>query len=119
VSGIYTANPEMVADAKKIEQLSFSEANELAHFGATILHAKTMIPLLEKNINLRILNTFHKEDKGTLITSESSAKGIKSISTTDHVALLNFEGRGLLGKVGVDARIFRVLSDKNISVSII
>lgn len=119
VSGIYTANPEMVADAKKIEQLSFSEANELAHFGATILHAKTIIPLLEKNINLRILNTFNKKDKGTLITSGSSVKGIKSISTTDNVALLNFEGRGLLGKVGVDARIFRVLSDKNISVSII
>ena len=119
VSGIYTANPEMVADAKKIEQLSFSEANELAHFGATILHAKTIIPLLEKNINLRILNTFNKKDKGTLITSASSVKGIKSISTTDNVALLNFEGRGLLGKVGVDARIFRVLSDKNINVSII
>ena len=119
VSGIYTANPDLVADAKKIEQLSFSEANELANFGATILHAKTIIPLLEKNINLRILNTFNKEDKGTLITSESSAKGIKSISTIDNVALLNFEGRGLLGKVGVDARIFRALSDKKISVSII
>ncbi|TMM32172.1 bifunctional aspartate kinase/homoserine dehydrogenase I [Polaribacter aestuariivivens] len=119
VSGIFTANPDLVADAKKIEQLSFSEANELANFGATILHAKTIIPLLEKNINLRILNTFHKEDKGTLITSETSTKGIKSISTINNVALLNFEGRGLLGKVGVDARIFRALSDKNISVSII
>ena len=119
VSGIYTANPDFVADAKKIEQLSFSEANELANFGATILHAKTIIPLLEKNINLRILNTFIKEDKGTLITSESSTKGIKSISTISNVALLNFEGRGLLGKVGVDARIFKVLSDKNISISII
>ena len=119
VSGIYTANPDLVADAKKIEQLSYSEANELANFGATILHAKTIIPLLEKNINLRILNTFNKDDKGTLITSESSTKGIKSISTIDDVALLNFEGRGLLGKVGVDARIFKALSDKNISVSII
>ncbi|MCL7764853.1 bifunctional aspartate kinase/homoserine dehydrogenase I [Polaribacter sp. Z014] len=120
VSGIFTANPDLVADAKKIEQLSFSEANEMANFGATILHAKTIIPLLEKNINLRILNTFHKEDKGTLITSESSsAKGIKSIATIDNVALLNFEGRGLLGKVGVDARIFKVLSDRDISVSII
>ena len=119
VSGIYTANPDLVADAKKIEQLSFSEANELANFGASILHAKTIIPLLEKNINLRILNTFNAADKGTLITSESSAKGIKSISTIDNVALLNFEGRGLLGKVGVDARIFKALSDKNISVSII
>ncbi|TXD54102.1 MULTISPECIES: bifunctional aspartate kinase/homoserine dehydrogenase I [unclassified Polaribacter] len=119
VNGIFTANPDLVADAKKIEQLSFSEANELANFGATILHAKTIIPLLEKNINLRILNTFNIEDKGTLITSESSTKGIKSISTIDNVALLNFEGRGLLGKVGVDARIFKALSDKNINISII
>ena len=119
VNGIFTANPDLVADAKKIEQLSFSEANELANFGATILHAKTIIPLLEKNINLRILNTFNLEDKGTLITSESSSKGIKSISTINNVALVNFEGRGLLGKVGVDARIFKVLSDRNISVSII
>ena len=119
VSGIYTANPDLVADAKKIEQLSYSEANELANFGASILHAKTIIPLLEKNINLRILNTFNKNDKGTLITSESSTKGIKSISTIDNVALINFEGRGLLGKVGVDARIFKALGDKNISVSII
>ena len=119
VSGIFTANPDLVSDAKKIEQLSFSEANEMANFGATILHAKTIIPLLEKNINLRILNTFNKEDQGTLITAESSVKGIKSIATIDNVALLNFEGRGLLGKVGVDARIFKTLSDRDISISII
>ena len=119
VDGIFTANPDLVADAKKIEELSFSEANELANFGANILHAKTIIPLLEKNISLRILNTFKPNDKGTLITSKSSQKGIKSLSILDNVALLNFEGRGLLGKVGVDARIFRALSNQDISVSII
>jgi homoserine O-acetyltransferase len=119
VSGIFTADPKLVADAKKIKELSFLEANELATFGTRLLHAKTIIPLVEKNINLRILNTFSKQDKGTLITSKSSEKGIKTISSIDDVALLNFEGRGLLGKVGVDARIFRVLSDYNISVSII
>ncbi|SED06894.1 homoserine O-acetyltransferase [Tenacibaculum sp. MAR_2009_124] len=119
VDGIFTANPDLVADAKKIEELSFSEANELANFGANILHAKTIIPLLEKNINLRILNTFKPNDKGTLITSKSRLKGIKSLSILDNVALLNFEGRGLLGKVGVDARIFRALSTQGISVSII
>ncbi|WP_088324389.1 bifunctional aspartate kinase/homoserine dehydrogenase I [Polaribacter tangerinus] len=119
VSGIYTANPDFVKDAKKIEQLSFSEANELANFGTTVLHAKTIIPLLEKNINLRILNTFDKKDKGTLITAKSSEKGIKSIATIENVSLVNFEGRGLLGKVGVDARIFKALSNHNISVSII
>ncbi|WP_233897245.1 bifunctional aspartate kinase/homoserine dehydrogenase I [Tenacibaculum piscium] len=119
VDGIFTANPDLVADAQKIETLSFSEANELANFGATILHAKTISPLLEKNINLRILNTFKPNDSGTLITSKTTSKGIKSIAVLDNVALLNFEGRGLLGKVGVDARIFKALSNKEISVSIV
>lgn len=119
VNGIYTANPDLVADAKKIEKLSFTEANELAYFGANILHAKTIIPLIEKDIPLRILNTFDHNDNGTLITSEASKKGIKSLSVLENVSLINLEGRGLLGKVGVDARIFKALAYKNISVSII
>ena len=119
VDGIYTANPDLVPEAKKIERLSFTEANELAHFGANILHAKTVIPLIEKNIPLRILNTFDHTNEGTLITSEAGEKGIKSLSVLEHVALVNLEGRGLLGRVGVDARIFRALAHKNINVSII
>ena len=119
VSGIYTANPDFVEDAQKIRELSFSEANELANFGTTILHAKTIIPLVEKNINLRILNTFNSDDEGTLITAKPSSKEVTSLSVLDNVALLNLEGRGLLGKIGVDARIFKALSDHGISVSII
>ncbi|MCF7567129.1 bifunctional aspartate kinase/homoserine dehydrogenase I [Sabulilitoribacter arenilitoris] len=119
VSGIYTANPDLVADAQKIRALSFSEANELANFGTTVLHAKTIIPLVEKNISLRILNTFNSDDEGTLITAKPSSKEVTSLSVLDNVALLNLEGRGLLGKIGVDARIFRALSDHGISVSII
>ncbi|WP_038266575.1 bifunctional aspartate kinase/homoserine dehydrogenase I [Zhouia amylolytica] len=119
VDGIFTANPDMVKNAEQIEQLSYNEANELANFGANILHAKTIIPLIEKNIPLRILNTFNKNSKGTLITATPSQKGIKSLSVLDNVALLNLEGRGLLGKSGVDARIFKALGDAGISVSII
>ncbi|MCL6295524.1 bifunctional aspartate kinase/homoserine dehydrogenase I [Jejuia spongiicola] len=119
VNGIYTANPDLVADAQKIRELSFSEANELANFGTTVLHAKTIIPLVEKNISLRILNTFNPDDEGTLITAKSNSKEVTSLSVLDNVALLNLEGRGLLGKIGVDARIFRALSDHGISVSII
>lgn len=119
VNGIYTANPELVEDARRISHLSYSEANELANFGATILHAKTIIPLIEKNIPLRILNTFNGGDQGTLISSRSSAEGIKSLSVIENEALINLEGRGLLGKVGIDARIFKALSQNNISVSII
>lgn len=119
VDGIYTANPDLVSDAKKIERLSFNEANELANFGANILHAKTIIPLVEKNIPLRILNVFNPDSQGTLITSEQTNEGIKSLSILDNISLINLEGRGLLGKTGVDARIFKVMADNNISVSII
>ncbi|QBA63380.1 bifunctional aspartate kinase/homoserine dehydrogenase I [Muriicola soli] len=119
VDGIYTADPKWVPEARRIDKLSYAEANELANFGATILHAKTIIPLLEKNIPLRILNTFNRENKGTLISAYSEGDGIRSLSVLDHEALINLEGRGLLGKAGVDARIFRALGRSNISVSII
>ncbi|MEG3658082.1 bifunctional aspartate kinase/homoserine dehydrogenase I [Arenibacter palladensis] len=119
VDGIFTANPDLVPEAKRISELSYSEANELANFGTNILHAKTIIPLIEKNIPLRILNTFNNDNEGTLISAKTSKEGIKSLSVIENMALINLEGRGLLGKVGVDARIFRTMGNNNISVSII
>lgn len=119
VDGIYTANPDLVEDARILDQISFQEANELASFGASILHAKTIIPLIEKNIHLRILNTFNPEGKGTLICKNGQKKGVKSISVKDKLSLINLEGKGLLGKVGVDARIFTTLGRENISIGVI
>ncbi|MFT5738552.1 MAG: aspartokinase/homoserine dehydrogenase 1, partial [Maribacter sp.] len=119
VDGIFTANPDYVKEAKRLSHLSYAEANELANFGATILHAKTIIPLIEKNIPLRILNTYNYDSEGTLISAKSSKEGIKSLSVIEDMALVNLEGRGLLGKVGIDARIFKTLESNNISVSII
>ncbi|TLP78811.1 bifunctional aspartate kinase/homoserine dehydrogenase I [Maribacter sp. ACAM166] len=119
VDGIYTANPDYVLEAKRLSNLSYAEANELANFGTTILHAKTIIPLIEKNIPLRILNTYNDDNEGTLISAKTSKEGIKSLSVIEDVAMINIEGRGLLGKVGVDARIFKALESSNISVSIV
>ncbi len=119
VDGIFTANPDLVKDARLIDMISYSEANELANFGATILHAKTIIPLIEKNIPLRICNTFNDDNEGTLIGPKTGRGGIKSLSVLDNMALINLEGRGLLGKVGVDMRIFRALGQNDISVGIV
>ena len=119
VDGIFTANPDLVSEAKLIDSISYAEANELANFGANILHAKTIIPLIEKNIPLRIKNTFNAESEGTLIGPKTDNGGIKSLSVLEDVALVNLSGRGLLGKVGIDARIFRTLGQNNISVGII
>src|SRR5690606_12706778 len=119
VDGIYTDNPDWVKNAHKIEELHFDEANELANFGASILHAKTILPLVESNIPLRILNTLNPANKGTLISSNPVSGGIKSLTTQSNIALIQFEGRGLLGVVGVDARVFTVLANEGISVSVI
>lgn len=119
VNGIYTANPDWVKNAQKIDELHFDDANELAHFGASILHAKTILPLVENNIPLRILNTLNPENTGTLISANPTATGIKSISLQSDIALIQLEGRGLLGIVGIDARIFTALAQAGISVGII
>lgn len=119
VDGIYTANPDLVEDAQILDQITFQEANELASFGASILHAKTIIPLIEKNIPLRILNTFNAESKGTLICRNGHKKGVKSISVKSGLSIINLEGKGLLGKVGVDARIFTTLGRENINIGVV
>ena len=119
VNGIYTANPDLVSNAQKIEELTFQEANELANFGANILHAKTIIPLVEKNIPLRLLNTFDTNNQGTLIKSQATSRGIRSVTVQNNVSLVNLEGRGLLGRIGVDARIFNALGKGKVNVSII
>jgi len=120
VSGIYTANPLLVSNAQKINHLSFNEANELANLGDNVLDAKAIIPLVKKNISLRILNTFEPESPGTLINAEMSSKnGIRAISVEENMALVSLEGRGLLGKVGIDARLFTALQRENVSVGII
>ena len=119
VDGIFTANPDWVADAQPIRQLHYSDANELAHHGANIIHAKTIIPLIEKEIPLRILNTNNPNNSGTLISANPSQRGIKSLTVQENVALISLEGKGLFGKTGVDARIFKTLAAQNISVGLI
>lgn len=119
IDGIYTASPKYVAGAKKIPRLSYKEANELANFGANVLHAKTIHPLLEKKIPLRIRNSFLPEQEGTLVDDKGDTKGIKAVSVIENVALVSIEGGGLLGKVGIDGRIFSALSRANISVRLI
>lgn len=119
IDGIYSANPKYVESAVKIESLSYSEANELANFGVNILHPKTITPLKNKNIPLKIYNSFDWTKPGTIITEKGSKKGIKAVSVIENTSLITFEGKGLLGKIGIDARIFTVLSSNNISVRLI
>lgn len=119
VDGVYSANPKYVSNAVHIEQMSYREANELANFGATVLHPKTILPLMESDIPLHIKSSKNPHLKGTLIDKKGSEKGIKAVSVVEDVALISIEGKGLLGNIGIDGRIFTALSKKDISVRLI
>ena len=122
VSGMYTAHPKIVAQAKPIEKLSYYEAMELSHFGAKVIYPPTLQPIIEKNIPIVIKNTFAPEDAGTLIDDTPAAENgeiVKGISHIDKVALINLEGSGMIGITGFSKRFFGALSDSNINVIMI
>ncbi|MFS4493929.1 bifunctional aspartate kinase/homoserine dehydrogenase I [Maribacter sp. 2308TA10-17] len=121
VSGMYTANPKLVKQAKAIPNISYEEAMELSHFGAKVLYPPTIQPVLSKGISLEIKNTFRPEDKGTLITKSQNEKGktVRGISHVENIALLSLEGPGMVGIPGISKRFFEVLSQAEISVVLI
>ena len=121
VDGIYTANPSVVAEARKIDELSYADAAELSQFGAEILHIKTIEPLQERGIPLRVLNTFSygEELNGTLVTAHPRDKVVRALASLSGKALIHFEGRNMLGRSGIDARIFRSFEAAEVSVSLI
>jgi len=121
VSGMYTANPKLVKQAKAIPHISYEEAMELSHFGAKVLYPPTIQPVLAKGISIVIKNTFSPEDPGTLITKSQNEKGktVRGISHVENIALLSLEGSGMVGIPGISKRFFEVLSQAEISVVLI
>lgn len=121
VSGMYTANPRLVKQAKALPHISYEEAMELSHFGAKVLYPPTIQPVLSKGISILIKNTFKPDDKGTLITQNKNGKGktVRGISHVENIALLSLEGPGMVGIPGISKRFFEVLSQAGISVVLI
>lgn len=124
VSGMMTADPRLVPNAKSISEISYQEAMELSHFGAKVLYPPTLQPVMNKNIDLWIKNTFKPQDHGTLVSSKKIleqnenqvAVGISNMST---IALLTLEGSGMVGIPGVSAKLFQCLSNEEINVILI
>src|SRR2546430_9307378 len=86
-------------DATVIDSLSYSEAMELAYFGAKVLHPQTMAPAVKDGIPIWIRNTFAPDRVGTLICARpSSALPVKGITSIERVALINLEGTGMIDR---------------------
>ena len=121
VSGMMTADPRLVPNARIIPQISYQEAMELSHFGAKVIYPPTIQPVMSQGIPVWIKNTFAPEDDGTIIQqkvteSSSSITGISSISS---IALLSLEGSGMVGIPGFSKRLFEALASKKINVILI
>lgn len=122
VDGFMSADPKIIDNTYLIERLTFREAMELCNFGAKVLFPSSIFPVYQKNIPIRVKNTFNTSSPGTYISSEKEddgagmAKIIKGISSIRDTCLITVRGLGMVGVIGVNYRIFKALSKAGISV---
>jgi aspartokinase/homoserine dehydrogenase 1 len=121
VSGMMTADPRLVQNAKPINRISYQEAMELSHFGAKIIYPPTIQPVMSRNIPVWVKNTFAPQEYGTLIENESSATDsfIRGISSINSISLLSLEGSGMIGIPGFSKRLFESLANESVNVILI
>jgi aspartokinase/homoserine dehydrogenase 1 len=121
VDGVMTADPRLVPNPATVPECSYREVAELAYYGAKVLHPKTIRPVIEAGIQLRVCNTFNPSHPGTRLVAKLTAQDgvIKAITTIRGVHLVTLEGRGMLGVPGVAARTFDAVAKLGISVPLI
>ena len=108
VNGVLTADPRMVPDAVTLDEVSYTEAGELAFFGAKVLHPMTLRPVIESGIPVWIRNSFEPQQAGTKITQtvRPAPQGVKAVTATRDVAMITVAGPGIIGVPDIAARIF-------------
>jgi len=121
VSGVMTADPRMVPDAFPITDMTYAEAMEMSHFGAKVLHPKSIQPVLEKGIPLIVKNTFEPAFAGSVIRGSVAPNPfmIRGMSSIGAVSLLRVEGSGMPETTGIAGRLFGSLARGNINIILI
>ncbi len=121
VTGVLTADPRVVSNAQTIDRLSYSEAAELAYFGAKVLHPKTIQPAIENSIPVRICNSRMPEERGTLVgpQSETSPRTIKAIAHKTGVTIVQITSARMLGAFGFLRALFEVFERHRTVVDVV
>jgi aspartate kinase len=125
VDGVMTTDPRIVPNAITLPEISYNEIAELAYYGAKVLHPKTIRPVLDAGIGLRICNTFNPSHPGTKLIASVKSNGkvdgkvIKAVTAIRKQRLITIEGRGMLGVPGVAARAFGAVASTGTSVPLI
>ena len=121
VSGVLTTDPKIVPEAERIDELSFAEASELAFFGAKVLHPKTIIPAVDNNIPVVVLNTHDAQNPGTKIVKEIKycTKPVKAIARKKDISLVNITSTRMLFAHGFLAKLFEIFEKYQVSVDMV
>jgi aspartate kinase len=127
VDGVMTADPRLVNEARTLPEITYSEIAELAYYGAKVVHPKTVRPVIDAGIGLRICNTFRPEHPGTRLVSNGHSttkvqgrnEVVKAVTAIPKQRLVTIEGRGMLGVPGVAARAFAAVASTGTSVPLI
>jgi aspartate kinase len=122
-NGMLSADPRIVPEARPVPHLSFAEASELAYFGARVLHPKTLLPAIEREIPVRVLNTTRPDDPGSVVTATPAEQGgpwrVKSIASKRGVTAVTIVSTRMLLAHGFLARVFEVFGRHHIVVDLV
>jgi aspartate kinase len=121
VSGVLTADPRIVRNARAIPRLSYAEAAELAYFGAKVLHPKTIQPGVARKIPFLICNSHAPDDPGTLICAEGEMcpGAVKSIALKTGITTVLISSDRMLGAYGFLRALFEVFDRHRTAVDIV
>jgi aspartate kinase len=121
VDGVLTADPRIVPEARKLREISFREASELAYFGAKVLHPSTILPAVEKNIPVIVLNSRRPESTGTRIVANppKSRVVVKSIASKKGITVINIRSTRMLMAYGFLSSIFSVFQRHQTAVDLV
>jgi aspartate kinase len=121
VDGMLTCDPTVLPGGRRVKSLSFAEAAELAYFGAKVLHPSTVVPAMEKNIPVLILNSRRPQVDGTRITAEGpvTTSVAKSIACKKNITLVNIQSSRMLMAHGFLRRIFEIFDRHQTPVDMI
>lgn len=116
VPGVLTADPRQVAGARVVAEIGYEEAQELAHFGAKVLHPRTIRPAVTRGIPVRILSTFEPQAPGTTVTERDTGKHVKAVTALRGLIVLTLDVPEMEDLARGAAAVFRLLHEQGVEI---
>lgn len=121
VDGILTTDPRICKEAKPVPEVTYEEAQELAMFGAQVLHPRSMVPCRKTGTPVRVKNSYNIKSPGSIIVEKHSGKvpPVCAITTVKHITLIDIVSSRMLGAAGFLAHVFNNFLKWNVSIDVI